>query len=222
MNDLNHLLEKNRAWAAEVRRREPDFFDKLSNLQTPEYLWIGCSDSRVPANQITGLVPGEVFVHRNVANVVVHADLNCLSVIQYAVDVLKIKHIIVCGHYGCGGVIAAHDHLRVGLVDNWLRHVQDVAQKHQDLLGKQEVRAQRIARLCELNVIEQVVNVAQTTVVQDAWTRGQILTVHGWVYGLRDGLIRDLGMSLSRAEDLQARYASAVEVAARPATVRTP
>ena len=174
MNDLNHLLEKNRAWAADVRRREPDFFDKLSNLQTPEYLWIGCSDSRVPANQITGLVPGEVFVHRNVANVVVHADLNCLSVIQYAVDVLKIKHIIVCGHYGCGGVIAAHDHLRMGLIDNWLRHVQDVAQKHQDLLGKQNVRAQRIARLCELNVIEQVVNVAQTTVVQDAWSRGQI------------------------------------------------
>jgi carbonic anhydrase len=217
MNDLKHLLENNRAWAADVRRREPDFFDKLSNLQTPEYLWIGCSDSRVPANQITGLVPGEVFVHRNVANVVVHADLNCLSVIQYAVDVLKIKHIIVCGHYGCGGVIAAHDHLRVGLVDNWLRHVQDVAQKHQDLLGKQKVRLQRIARLCELNVIEQVVNVAQTTVVQDAWTRGQTLTVHGWVYGLRDGLIRDLGMSLSQAEDLSARYAAAIDVAARPA-----
>jgi carbonic anhydrase len=217
MNDLKHLLENNRAWAADVRRREPDFFDKLSNLQTPEYLWIGCSDSRVPANQITGLVPGEVFVHRNVANVVVHADLNCLSVIQYAVDVLKIKHVIVCGHYGCGGVIAAHDHLRVGLVDNWLRHVQDVAQKHQDLLGKQEVRLQRIARLCELNVIEQVVNVAQTTVVQDAWTRGQTLTVHGWVYGLRDGLIRDLGMSVSRAEDLQGRYELAVTGAARPA-----
>mgnify|MGYP001179665328 CR=1 FL=1 len=216
MNDLNHLLEKNRAWAADVRRREPDFFDKLSNLQTPEYLWIGCSDSRVPANQITGLVPGEVFVHRNVANVVVHADLNCLSVIQYAVDVLKIKHIIVCGHYGCGGVIAAHDHLRMGLIDNWLRHVQDVAQKHQDLLDKQEVRAQSIARLCELNVIEQVVNVAHTTVVQDAWSRGQNLTVHGWVYGIRDGLIRDLGMSVSRAEDLQGRYASAVTDAARP------
>jgi carbonic anhydrase len=215
MNDLNHLLEKNRAWAADVRRREPEFFDQLSKLQTPEYLWIGCSDSRVPANQITGLVPGEVFVHRNVANVVVHADLNCLSVIQYAVDVLKIKHIIVCGHYGCGGVIAAHDHLRLGLIDNWLRHVQDVAQKHRDLLGKHEVRAQRIARLCELNVIEQVVNVAQTTVVQDAWSRNQTLTVHGWVYGIRDGLIRDLGMSLSQAEDLQARYASAVEVAAR-------
>jgi carbonic anhydrase len=215
MNDLKHLLENNRAWAADVRRREPDFFDKLSNLQTPEYLWIGCSDSRVPANQITGLVPGEVFVHRNVANVVVHADLNCLSVIQYAVDVLKIKHIIVCGHYGCGGVIAAHDHLRMGLIDNWLRHVQDVAQKHQDLLAKQEVRAQRIARLCELNVIEQVVNVAQTTVVQDAWSRNQDLTVHGWVYGIRDGLIRDLGMSLSRAEDLQACYVTAVGAAAR-------
>jgi len=210
MNDLSHLLENNRAWAEGVRQREPGFFDQLAHLQTPEYLWIGCSDSRVPANQITGLAPGEVFVHRNVANVVVHADLNCLSVLQYAVDVLKVKHIIVCGHYGCGGVIAAHDQLKLGLVDNWLRHVQDVGQKHRDLLAKEKVREQRIARLCELNVIEQVVNVAHTTVVQDAWARGQALTVHGWIYGIRDGLIRDLGMSVSQAEALQARYASAV------------
>jgi len=210
MNDLSHLLENNRAWAEGVRQREPGFFDQLAQLQTPEYLWIGCSDSRVPANQITGLAPGEVFVHRNVANVVVHADLNCLSVLQYAVDVLKVKHIIVCGHYGCGGVIAAHDQLKLGLVDNWLRHVQDVGQKHRDLLAREKVREQRIARLCELNVIEQVVNVAQTTVVQDAWARGQALTVHGWIYGIRDGLIRDLGMSVSQAEALQARYTSAV------------
>ena len=210
MKDLSHLLKNNRAWAEGVRKREPDFFDQLAHLQTPEYLWIGCSDSRVPANQITGLAPGEVFVHRNVANIVVHADLNCLSVLQYAVDVLKVKHIIVCGHYGCGGVIAAHDHLKLGLVDNWLRHVQDVGQKHRDVLAGKKAREDRIARLCELNVIEQVVNVAQTTVVQDAWARGQALTVHGWIYGIQDGLIRDLGMSVAQAEDLQARYASAV------------
>jgi carbonic anhydrase len=210
MNDLSHLLENNRAWAEGVRQREPGFFDQLAHLQTPEYLWIGCSDSRVPANQITGLAPGEVFVHRNVANVVVHADLNCLSVLQYAVDVLKVKHVIVCGHYGCGGVSAAHDNVKLGLVDNWLRHVQDVGQKHRDSLAGIKVRDKRIARLCELNVIEQVVNVAQTTVVQDAWARGQTLTVHGWIYGLRNGLIRDLGMSVSQAENLHERYASAI------------
>ena len=210
MNELSQLLKNNRDWAAAMRKREPDFFDQLAKLQSPEYLWIGCSDSRVPANQITGLVPGEVFVHRNVANVVVHADLNCLSVLQFAVDVLKIKHVIVCGHYGCGGVIAAHDHLKLGLVDNWLRHVQDVGQKHRDLLARESGREERLARLCELNVIEQVVNVAQTTVVQDAWARGQNLTVHGWIYGLKDGLIRDLKMSVAQAENLQACYESAV------------
>jgi carbonic anhydrase len=215
MNDLSHLLKNNRTWAEGVRQREPGFFDNLAHLQTPEYLWIGCSDSRVPANQITGLAPGEVFVHRNVANIVMHADLNCLSVVQYAVDVLKVRHIIVCGHYGCGGVIAAHDQLRLGLIDNWLRHVQDVGQKHRDLLAKEKMRDERIARLCELNVIEQVVNVAQTTVVQDAWARAQALTVHGWIYGIQDGLIRDLGMSVSQAEDLQARYASAIGAAER-------
>src|SRR6185436_10671992 len=194
----------------EMLGQDRQYFSRLAQQQSPQYLWIGCSDSRVPANQITGLAPGEVFVHRNVANVVVHADLNCLSVLQYAVDVLKVKHVIVCGHYGCGGVIAAHDNVKLGLVDNWLRHVQDVGQKHRDALAENKVRDKRIARLCELNVIEQVVNVAQTTVVQDAWARGQTLTVHGWIYGLRNGLIRDLGMSVSQPENLQERYASAV------------
>ena len=210
MNDLTHLLDNNRIWAEGVLQRDPNFFNALARLQAPEYLWIGCSDSRVPANQITGLAPGEVFVHRNVANVVVHADLNCLSVLQYAVDVLKVKHVIVCGHYGCGGVVAAHDHLKLGLIDNWLRHVQDVAQRHRNLLAKKKGREERIARLCELNVIEQVVNVAQTTVVQDAWARGQMLTVHGWIYGVQNGLIRDLEISVSQAETLQGTYASAV------------
>ncbi len=210
MNDLSHLLKSNRTWAEGVRQREPEFFDKLARLQSPEYLWIGCSDSRVPANQITGLVPGEVFVHRNVANLVVHADLNCLSVLQMAVDILKVKHIIVCGHYGCGGVAAAHEHQKLGLVDNWLCHVRDVGQKHHDLLAQISGKEERIARLCELNVIEQVVNVVQTTVVEDAWARGQPLTVHGWIYGLQDGLIRDLEMSISKADELQARYALAV------------
>jgi carbonic anhydrase len=215
MKDLTHLLENNRIWAEGMLQRDANFFNKLARLQVPEYLWIGCSDSRVPANQITGLAPGEVFVHRNVANVVVHADLNCLSVLQYAVDVLKVKHVIVCGHYGCGGVVAAHDHLKLGLIDNWLRHVQDVAQRHRNLLANKKGREERIARLCELNVIEQVVNVAQTTVVQDAWGRGQMLTVHGWIYGVQNGLIRDLEISVSQAETLQGTYASAVGGAER-------
>lgn len=210
MKRLEKLLANNRAWAQGMREREPAFFDKLTHLQTPEYLWIGCSDSRVPANQITHLAPGEVFVHRNVANVVVHADLNCLSVLQYAVDVLKVKHVIVCGHYGCGGVAAAHDHLKLGLIDNWLRHVQDVAQKHRDSLGGYADRASRLDRLCELNAIEQAVNVAQTTVVQDAWARHQELTVHAWVYGLHDGLIRDLGMSIQAPGELDHAYAAAL------------
>jgi carbonic anhydrase len=210
MKRLDKLLANNRAWAEGVRRREPGFFDSLTHLQTPEYLWIGCSDSRVPANQITNLAPGEVFVHRNVANVVVHADLNCLSVLQYAVDVLKVKHVIVCGHYGCGGVAAAHDHLKLGLVDNWLRHVQDVAQKHREALGAFADRTGRLNRLCELNVIEQAVNVAQTTVVQDAWARRQELTVHAWVYGLHDGLVRDLGMSVAAPVELEEAYSAAL------------
>ena len=210
MKRLDKLLSNNRIWAEGIRSREPDYFTRLSALQVPEYLWIGCSDSRVPANQITGLAPGEVFVHRNVANIVVHADLNCLSVLQYAVDVLRVKHVIVCGHYGCGGVTAAHDNLKLGLIDNWLRHVQDVGQKHRDALNEIPSRAMRIARLCELNVIEQAVNVAQTTVVQDAWARGQELTVHGWAYDLNDGVIRDLNMSMEAPDELEACYGRAL------------
>jgi carbonic anhydrase len=196
---LPHLFANNRAWAAEMTRQDPDFFGRLSRQQAPEYLWIGCSDSRVPANQIVGLPPGEMFVHRNVANVVVHADLNCLSVIQFAVEVLGVGHIIVCGHYGCGGVLAALRDDKLGLVDNWLRHVQDVRWKHQAELDALPTEAERHQRLCELNVVEQVVNVSKTTVVQDAWGRGHPLEVHGWIYDLRDGLLRDLGMG-SRAE----------------------
>ncbi|NML26393.1 carbonate dehydratase [Zoogloea dura] len=208
--NLFHLFDYNLAWSRRMRQVDPGFFEKLSTLQAPEYLWIGCSDSRVPANEIIGLLPGEVFVHRNVANVVVHTDLNCLSVIQFAVDVLKVKHIMVVGHYGCGGVKAALQRERVGLVDLWLRHVQDVHVKHLervDLLPPE----MRHDRLCELNALEQVVNVCQTMVVQDAWKRGQRLTVHGWVYGLKDGLIRDLGINVSRREDLTGRYRAALD-----------
>jgi carbonic anhydrase len=195
---LAELFERNRAWAAAVVSDDPGFFSRLAQRQSPEYLWIGCSDSRVPANQIVGLDPGEVFVHRNVANVVVHTDLNCLSVLQYAVDVLHVPHVIVCGHYGCGGVSAALEGSRQGLIDNWLRHVMDVAEKHAAELASQPVES-RLDRLCELNVVEQVVNVCQTTVVEDAWARGQELTVHGVVYGLHDGLLRDLGVSTGGA-----------------------
>ena len=206
---LTQLFEFNRRWSDDIRRADPGFFERLSQLQAPEYLWIGCSDSRVPANQIVGLLPGEVFVHRNVANIVVHSDLNCLSVIQFAIDVLKVKHIMVVGHYGCGGVQAALEHQRVGLADLWLRHVQDVHTKHLahvDLLPPER----RHDRLCELNVLEQVINVTRTIVVQDAWSRGQPLTVHGWVYGLRDGLMRDLGLTLSSPDHIVERYAAAL------------
>ncbi len=192
MRVLNHIFENNRAWAAEMVRQDPDFFTRLARQQAPQYLWIGCSDSRVPANQIAGLLPGEMFVHRNVANVVVHADLNCLSTIQFAVDVLRVGHIIVCGHYGCGGVLAALRNEKLGLVDNWLRHVQDVRRKHQAELDAMPHETERHNRLCELNVMEQVTNVSQTTVVRDAWARGQILAVHGWVYDINDGLLRDI------------------------------
>ena len=208
--NLFHLFDYNLAWSRRMRQVDPTFFEKLSHLQSPEYLWIGCSDSRVPANEIIGLLPGEVFVHRNVANVVVHTDLNCLSVIQYAVDVLKVKHIMVVGHYGCGGVNAALQRDRVGLVDLWLRHVQDVHVKHVDRVDLLPPEL-RHDRLCELNTIEQVVNVCQTIVVQDAWKRGQQLTVHGWVYGLKNGLIRDLGINVGRRDDLMPRYLSALE-----------
>lgn len=189
------LFELNKAWADGLRAKDPHFFETLSRQQHPEYLWIGCSDSRVPANQIVDLLPGEMFVHRNVANVVVPSDLNCLSTIQFAVEVLRVRHIIVCGHYGCGGITAALRDERLGLVDNWLRHVQDVRWKHHTQLEALATEAQRLTRLCELNVIEQVVNVSQTTAVRDAWARRQELTVHGWVYDIQDGLLRDLGVS---------------------------
>ncbi len=206
---LRDLMEKNRAWADKMVAREADFFKKLEAQQSPEYLWIGCSDSRVPANELLGLAPGELFVHRNIANVVVHSDLNCLSVLQFAIDVLKVKHVIICGHYGCSGVHAAMTGKRVGLADNWLRHVQDVHQKHERYLGDVLTSKQRADRLCELNVAEQVANVCQTTIVQDAWDRGQPLAVHGWVYGLRDGLLRDLEMTVDSAVELAPRLAQA-------------
>jgi carbonic anhydrase len=195
---LAELFERNRAWAASMVADDPEFFSELARRQTPGYLWVGCSDSRVPANQIVGLAPGDVFVHRNVANVVVHTDLNFLSVLQYAVDILGVRDVIVCGHYGCGGVSAALAGARHGLIDNWLRHVADVAEKHTDELDALPEQ-RRVDRLCELNVAEQVTNVCQTTIVCDAWTRGQELTVHGLVYGLQDGLLRDLGVSVSGA-----------------------
>lgn len=199
MPDLTHLLEQNRAWAEHAVAQDTDFFKRLVGQQTPKYLWIGCADSRVPANQIVGLDPGELFVHRNVANVVVHTDLNCLSVVQFAVDVLGVEDIIVCGHYGCGGVEAALRGPRLGLIDNWLQHIQDVYAKHRTEIDALRGGAQ-LERLCELNVGEQVANVVQTTVIQDAWARGQKLSVHGWVYSLEDGLIRDLGVEQSGPE----------------------
>lgn len=194
-----------------MREHDPAFFEKLTNIQTPEYLWIGCSDSRVPANQITGLQSGEVFVHRNVANIVVHTDLNCLSVIQFAVDVLKVKHIIVCGHYGCGGVKSALHSERAGLVENWLRHVEDIRDKHLPTLNRLATQQHRWDRLCELNVVEQVMHVSRTSVVLDAWTRGQDLTVHGWIYGVNDGLLHDLHLSLSNDKTVDSLYRDAVE-----------
>ncbi len=199
---LRELVANNREWAASMVAQDPDFFKKLVAQQSPEFLWIGCSDSRVPANEIVGLQPGELFVHRNVANVVVHTDLNSLSVLQFAIDQLGVKHVIVVGHYGCSGVRAAMERRRVGLADNWLRHVQDVHVKHMQLLPETMDPKLRHDRLCELNVIEQVVNVCQTTIVQDAWERGQDVTVHSWVYSLQDGLVRDLGLAVSNAESL--------------------
>jgi carbonic anhydrase len=192
VDELHDLFQNNRAWAQRILRADAAFFEKLTRQQSPRYLWIGCSDSRVPANDIVGLLPGELFVHRNIANVVVHTDLNCLSVIQFAVDVLRIRHIIVCGHYGCSGVRASLMKERHGLVDNWLRHIQDVQQQHGAELDGIEDPEKRLDRLCELNVVEQVSNVCRATVVQDAWARGQDLTVHGWIYGIHDGLLRDL------------------------------
>ena len=210
MSQLDDLLKNNREWSQRISAEDPEFFAKLSRQQAPEYLWIGCSDSRVPANQITGLAPGEVFVHRNIANVVVHTDLNCLSTIQFAVDLLKVEHILVVGHYGCSGVHASLTGTRVGLADNWLRHVGDVAGKHAARLDEVELPSLKHARLCELNVIEQVVNVCQTTIVDDAWTRGQSLSVHGWVYSLLDGVVRQLGMDVASRDELAPAYATAL------------
>lgn len=201
MRKLSHLFANNRAWAAEIQEDSPNFFARLSQQQSPDYLWIGCADSRVPANQIVRLMPGELFVHRNVANVVVHTDLNCLSVLQYAVDVLRVGHIIVCGHYGCGGVLAALRDDRLGLIDSWLRHVQDVRDKYRQELAKYESEAAQHRRLCELNVIEQAANVVRTSVVRDAWDRGQELTIHGWIYGIQDGLLQDLGICVANSRE---------------------
>jgi carbonic anhydrase len=203
MRDLKRLLDQNQAWAEGIKASDPEFFPNLAKQQSPKFLWIGCSDSRVPATQLAGMVPGEMFVHRNVANVVVHTDFNCLSVMQYAVDVLKVEHIIVCGHHGCGGVKAAMDNLQLGLIDNWLRHVQDVLQEHEELLARIDDEEKRLDRLCELNVIEQVLNAGQTTIVQGAWQRGQELVVHGWIYGLQDGLLRDLDVTIDNPEALK-------------------
>ncbi len=210
MRFLANLFENNRAWAAAIARDQPGFFDRLASQQAPPYLWIGCSDSRVPANQIVGLLPGEMFVHRNVANVVVHADLNCLSALQFAVDVLRVSHVIVCGHYGCGGVLAALRDERHGLVDNWLRHVQDVRDKHRVALGALATDSERHARLCELNVIEQVLNVSQTTVIRETWQRGQAVAVHGWIYDVSDGLLRDLDVCLGSEAEVAPGYERAI------------
>ena len=212
-DDLAGLFEHNRQWAAQMEQQQPGFFRRLSAQQQPRYMWIGCSDSRVPANQITGLDPGEVFVHRNVANVVVHSDLNALSALQFAVERLRVRHIMVVGHYGCAGVQAALEGARIGLADNWLRHIQDVRDQHQTMISQLDA-SQRLLAMCDLNVIEQVVNVAQTTVVADAWARAQPLTVHGWVYGLHDGLLQDLHISASSASELDACYHEAVRVVA--------
>lgn len=206
MRVLPELFANNRAWAARIEAERPGFFQTLAQQQNPDYLWIGCADSRVPANEIVGLLPGELFVHRNVANMVVHTDLNCLSVMQFAVDVLQVEHIIVCGHYGCGGVRAALLQSRLGLIDNWLRHIQDVAQKHAKHLSGLEDENQRVARLCEINVLEQVMNVCQTTIVQDAWARGQSLSVHGWIYDVQDGLLQDLGLCVTGAAEMWEAY----------------
>jgi carbonic anhydrase len=209
--DIEQLFENNRRWAAARVQADPHFFQRLVNQQLPAYLWIGCSDSRVPANEIVGLLPGELFVHRNVANVVVHTDLNCLSVLQFAVDVLRVRHVIVCGHYGCGGVRAAYERAKFGLIDNWLRHVQDVHHKHAALIEQAPDSSANLDRLCELNVLEQANNVCGTTVVQDAWGRGQPLTIHALIYRLTDGILRDLGLSASTNEEAAEKHSLAIE-----------
>jgi len=215
--ELEQLFRNNRQWAASMVAQDAGFFAKLAAQQSPEYLWIGCSDSRVPANEIVDLLPGELFVHRNIANVVAHSDLNCLSVLQFAIDVLQVKHVIVCGHYGCSGVHAAMTGKRIGLADNWLRHVQDVHQKHGRYLGDTLPSKAQHDRLCELNVIEQVANVCRTTIVQDAWERGQDVTVHGWVYGLKDGLLSDLDVTIDSEQVVDGKLASALRRYEQPA-----
>ncbi len=210
MRTLSRLFDNNRAWSERIRKNDPAFFRKLSQQQSPEYLWIGCADSRVPANDIVGLLPGELFVHRNVANVVVHTDLNCLSVIQFAVEVLKVRHVMVVGHYGCSGVRAALGRDRLGLVENWLRHVQDVRNKYPDILSVLADAGAQADRLCELNVVEQVVNVCETSILRDAWERGQDVSVHGWVYGIADGMLRDLGVTVSALAEVDERRAEAL------------
>lgn len=227
MLKVSDLLANNRLWSERMRADDPEFFEKLSRQQAPKFLWIGCSDSRVPANQIIGLPPGDVFVHRNVANVVAHSDLNCLSVLHFAVEILKVKHVLLVGHYGCGGIAAAFDGLRLGVSDNWLQHVRDTIEGHRASLAAIEQREAKLRRLCELHVAEQVIHVARTTVVQDAWARGQTLTIHGCVYGIEDGLLRTLDIDLSRPDDVDsvsARALNAIEsrageaIAPHPAT----
>lgn len=204
MSTLEHLLAGNKSWAENIKKSDPNFFEKLSEIQTPEYLWIGCSDSRITPATSIGLLPGEMFVHRNVANLVNHTDMNCLSVMQFAVEVLKVKHIIVCGHYACGGVMAALSDTRLGLIDNWLRHIQDIMHKHSEVLDSLPDYDSRLDKLCEINVIEQVVSVGETTIVQDAWERGQNLEVHGWIYTIADGIYRDLHVSVNSLKSLDA------------------
>jgi carbonic anhydrase len=216
MAGVTELFDNNRRWAERVHERDPGFFHRLARQQAPRYLWIGCADSRVPANEIVGLHPGELFVHRNVANVVVHTDLNCLSVLQYAVDVLKVEHVIVCGHYGCGGIEVAWKKTALGLIENWLQHVQDVAEQYADHFPRGVTDAQATARLAELNVLSQVANVCRTTIVMDAWRRAQPLEVHGWIYGLQDGRLRDLGLTVARDGTLAAGHARAIAALGRP------
>ena len=212
MKTLNGLFEKNRGWSEKIHQANPEFFATLAAQQAPEYLWIGCADSRVPANEIVDLMPGELFVHRNVSNLVVHSDMNCLSVIQYAVDVLKVKDIMVVGHYGCGGVVASMEDERHGLIDNWLSHIRDVYYNHRKFLGQWEAKPYQVDRLCELNVVEQALNVCNTTTVTDAWARGQELNVHGWIYGLGDGLLRDLGFTVSSKDAIRSTFIEAVNL----------
>jgi carbonic anhydrase len=219
MPEIDELFAANREWAASITRQHPTFFDDLSRQQSPRYMWIGCSDSRVPANQITGLLPGEMFVHRNVGNIVVHTDLNCLTVLQFAVDVLKVEHVIVCGHYGCSGVAAAYQGRPLGLIDNWLRHIQDVAELHQEVLRTFADEPTRMDGLCALNALQQAANVCRTTIVQDGWRRGQNLTIHGWVYRLQDGLIRDLGFSVRSPGQVEAAFGQALQKIATKAAL---